>query len=95
MKLLFRFLGAWLLVGFVLVFFVAPLYLLAIYPDIPEPFVRFRTTAFPYGVVDAPPSIASFLMRLIGCGAMIFIGLLFAYRWLRDPKAAAAKKRSR
>lgn len=95
MKLLSRLLGAWLLVGFVLVFFVAPLYLLAIYPDIPEPFLHFRRTAFPYGVVDASPSIASFLMRLIGCGAMILIGLLFAHRWLRDSKAAAPKKRTR
>jgi hypothetical protein len=93
MKLLQRIILVWIHCCVVLIFFVVPLYLLAIYPDVPEPFLHFRRTPFPYGVVEAPPSLMSFLMRLVGCGSAIGVGLLMEYRWLSDSRKTAGSEK--
>jgi len=82
MRLLARFLKAWLLLCFLLAFFVIPFYLIAIYPDAPPAMPTFMRNKFPYGVIHAPPSLESFLYRLICCGATIGVGSLIAYNWL-------------
>jgi hypothetical protein len=76
------FVKAWLLFGFVCVFFVAPLYLVAIFPDVPEPMVR-ASRAFGYGVVRAPPSEATFWYRLAGCAAVVAMGCAMIFSWTR------------
>ena len=78
------FVKAWLFLGFVLLFVVAPLYLIAIFPDVPEPMVRaFRGIG--YGVVRAPASETSFWYRIAGCGTVIAIGCAIIYSWTKAP----------
>ena len=84
MKLLARIFQAWLFLCFVLVFFIAPLYFLAIYPDVPEPALPIKRALTNYGAVEAQPSLDTFIYRLIGCGATMALGGLLAYRWLED-----------
>jgi hypothetical protein len=84
MQLFIRFMVAWLALCFALTFFIIPLYLLAIYPEVPEPFLRFMRSGAPYGVLHGSASIESFIYRLLGCGSTITIGTIIAYRWLGD-----------
>jgi hypothetical protein len=76
------FVKAWFFLGFVCIFFVAPLYLIAIFPDVPEPMVR-ASRAIGYGVVRAPPSEATFWYRLASCGIVVALGCLMIFYWLK------------
>lgn len=92
MKAFLWFFKAWLLVCFGLTFFVVPFYLVAIYPEIPEPYYRF-TRSIGYGVVRAEPSLLGFLYRLVSCGLVVSLGTLMVWAWLRD--AGRYKKREK
>jgi hypothetical protein len=83
MKLFRLIVEIWLALFFVLSFFVVPIYLVAIYPEVPEPYYRFSRT-FGYGVIQAPPSEFGFWYRLSACGGIVFLGLLLVRRWLVD-----------
>jgi hypothetical protein len=77
-----RFLGRvalflWL-TGVVLVHFVAPLYLLAIYPRVPD------TGVTRYGLSLASPAIQNFWFRLFICGLFVMLGLLIVRATLRS-----------
>lgn len=82
MKLLFLFFRVWLLFHFALVFFVVPLYLIAIYPDVPKPYLRMMK-GLGYGVLQAPASEFGFWYRFLACGGAIVLGLLLIHRWSR------------
>jgi len=92
MKAFFTFCRVWLLLCFILAFFVLPLYLIAIYPDVPEPYLRVRK-GLGYGVVQAPASELGFWYRLAACGATISLGLLLVWDWLR--RRGVRRKRTR
>jgi hypothetical protein len=77
--LIFR---GWLLLCFALAFFVVPLYLISIYPEVPEPYYRVMR-GLGYGVVRAPASELGYWFRFLGCGAIIALGLLVVGNWLR------------
>lgn len=81
MKLLALFIKALLVLCFVFVFFLTPVYLLAIYPDVPEPALPIRRGWASYGIIKAQPSIETFIYRLLGCGIMMALGALLAYKW--------------
>jgi hypothetical protein len=83
MKLFLRVVQVWLALCFVLSFFAVPLYLIAIYPRVPDAYYRF-SRLFGYGVVQAPASELGFWYRLVGCGAVVLLGLLLTRRWLLD-----------
>lgn len=76
---------AWLLLCFGLVFFVVPLYLVAIYPDTPEP--NFRFTGVLYSVARADPSLLGFIYRLVSCGLVVSLGVLLIWAWFRGAGA--------
>jgi hypothetical protein len=82
MKALLLFFRGWLGLYFVLVHFVVPFYLVAIYPDVPEPMGRFMR-GFGYGVVRAPPSEIGFWYRFLSCGAWVGLGLVLLWHRLR------------
>lgn len=83
MNLFRRLVEVWLALFLVLSFFVVPIYLVAIYPEVPEPYYRFSRT-FGYGVIQAPPSEFGFWYRLSACSAVVFLGVLLVRRWLAD-----------
>ena len=83
MKVLLLFFRGWLGIYFLLIHFVVPIYLVAIYPDFPEPAVRLMR-GFGYGVVQAPPSEVGFWYRFLSCSAWVIIGLLLIYHHLRE-----------
>ncbi len=85
MKPVVLFLKGWLLLCFVLTFFVVPMYLIAIYPEVPEPYYRFLRT-LGYGVLRGSPSPIGFWYRLLSCGAVVALGLLLVWHWLKDSK---------
>jgi hypothetical protein len=61
----------------VLVHFVAPLYLLAIYPRMPEGRVG------RYGMSITSPGMENFWVRLLMCGVFVALGLLIVRATLR------------
>ena len=60
-----------------LVHFILPLYLLAIYPRVPEGLVRL------FGVPLNSPAITNFWYRLAVCALFVALGLLFSIATLR------------
>ena len=87
-----RFLGRvalflWL-TGVALVHFVAPLYLLAIYPRVPDGRVG------RYGLNLVSPAIQNFWFRLFVCGLFVVIGLLIVRATLRSIRKEPARARS-
>jgi len=91
MNAVLLFFKAWLLVCFALTFFVVPLYLVAIYPEVPEPYYRF-VRSLGYGVVHGPPSTIDFWYRILGCGTVIILGLLIVTREIRDIRRSKQSK---
>jgi hypothetical protein len=83
MKAFFWFFKVWLFACFVLTFFVVPMYLIAIYPEVPEPYYRFARS-IGYGVVRGEASVTGFLFRLTSCGLVVSLGTLMVWSWLRD-----------
>jgi hypothetical protein len=83
MKALLHFFRGWLGLYFLLVHFVVPFYLVAIYPEVPEPAVRFLR-GFGYGVVGGSPSELGFWYRFLSCGAWVLVGLVLLSRRFRD-----------
>jgi hypothetical protein len=81
MTLFVRFFKGWLILVFVILFFVGPLYTLAIYPDIPSPRWGFLR-GYGAGPVGAEASLTSFLLRLAYCGGVVALGLAIAWKWL-------------
>lgn len=81
MNALVRLFKGWLVLVFVMMFFVAPLYALAIYPDIPSPRWSFLR-GYGAGPVEAEASLTSFLLRLSYCGGVVALGLAIAWKWL-------------
>ena len=97
MKAILLFFRVWLGLVFVLVYFVIPFYLVAIYPDIPEPAIRIaRSTG--YGLIRGDASLVGFWYRLTACGAWVSMGLLLIWRHIRPaevtriPEQKAPKK---
>ncbi|KRI01384.1 hypothetical protein AO057_08795 [Curvibacter sp. PAE-UM] len=91
---IFRFFRAWMLVCFALTFFVVPLYLVAIYPDVPQPYLNFKRY-IGYGVVSGEPSALGFFYRLTSCGLMVSLGLLIVWGWSRDGDSSKRNGRGR
>jgi hypothetical protein len=83
MKAILAFFKAWLLLCFVLTFFVVPFYLMAIYPEVPEPYYRFARS-IGYGALRVPPSPMAFAYRFASCGSVVLMGMLAVWIWLRD-----------
>jgi hypothetical protein len=83
MKAITFFFRTWLLLCFALSFFVIPLYLVAIYPDVPQPYFRMMR-GLGYGVIKAQPSELGYWYRLVGCAAVIVLGLLMVRKWAHD-----------
>lgn len=94
MKILLNFFRGWLGLYFLLVHFVVPFYLVAIYPRVPEPAVRFLR-GMGYGVVDGQPSELSFWYLFIGCGAWVFMGLLLLSKRIREIAEEGEKRAER
>jgi hypothetical protein len=85
MKAILVFFKAWLFLCFVLAFFVVPFYLVAIYPEVPEPYYRF-TRSIGYGVLRAHPSPMAFAYRFASCGLVVLVGMFVVWTWLRDAR---------
>lgn len=85
MKVILSFFKAWLVLCFVLAFFVVPFYLVAIYPEVPEPYHRF-IRSIGYGVLEAKPSPLAFAYRFASCGLVVALGMLVVWGWLRDTR---------
>jgi hypothetical protein len=82
MKAFLLFFRVWLWLVFVLVHFVIPFYLVAIYPEIPDPAIRIVRSAG-YGLVRGDASLVGFWYRFTACGAWVSIGLLLIWRHIR------------
>ena len=97
MKAILLFFRVWLGLVFVLVYFVIPFYLVAIYPDIPEPAIRIARSAG-YGLVRGDASLVGFWYRFTACGAWVSMGLLLIWWHIRPaevtptPEQKAPKK---
>lgn len=94
MKALLRFFRVWLLVCFVLAYFVVPFYLVAIYPEVPEPYYRFMRS-MGYGVLRTEPSPMAFAYRFVSCGLVVAIGMLIVWKWLRDTGKSEGKRKGK
>jgi hypothetical protein len=90
MKFVNGFFRIWLVLCFALTFFAIPLYLLAIYPEIPP---NLRQIARGMGITfgTPQPSLIGFTLRVIYSGCVIALGCLVVASWLRDnePKRQA------
>lgn len=87
MKRIALFFQFWLALVFVCVFFVAPLYALAIYPEYPLSKIqvlRGLTSGQEIVATKGTASLAGLLMRLIYCGSIVGLGLLIVWKWLRE-----------
>lgn len=91
---MFMFFKAWLGLCFVLTFFVVPMYLVAIYPEMPQPYLSAKRY-FGYGLVDGDSSALGFFYRLISCGLMVTLGLLMVWGWLRNQEQPKKRGGSR
>ncbi|SFU85589.1 hypothetical protein SAMN05216350_106220 [Polaromonas sp. YR568] len=85
MKAILVFFKAWLFLCFVLTFFVVPFYLMAIYPEVPEPYYRF-IGSIGYSVLHVPPSPMAFAYRFASCGSVVLMGMFVVWIWLRDAR---------
>lgn len=94
MKAILLFFKAWLVLCFVLAFFVVPFYLVAIYPEVPEPYYRFARR-IGYGVLDAKPSPLAFAYRFASCGLVVALGMLVVWVWLRDIRRSESEPQER
>lgn len=94
MRLMFVFFRGWLGVFYLLVFFVIPCYLVAIYPDVPEPALRFMRGSN-YGVVAAPASDTGFWYRFFACAGWVLMGLLVCSYEIRKVGRDAAERERR
>lgn len=93
MNAVLRFFQAWLVLVFVLAFFVAPIYALAIYPEVPTTY-RQLMRGYGLGPVAAEPSLTGFLLRLTYCGCVVALGLAIAWRWISGLERKRRKGRS-
>ncbi len=87
---IFGFFKAWLGLCFVLTFFVVPMYLVAIYPEMPQPYISAKRY-FGYGLVGGEPSVLGFFYRVTSCGLMVALGLLMV--WVAEKPRAAQEER--
>lgn len=94
MKVLLHFFRGWLGVYFLLVHFVVPFYLVAIYPAVPEPAVRFLR-GMGYGVISGPPSELGFWYRFLSCGTWVLVGLLLLSKRIREVAQEGAAREER
>lgn len=98
MKVLLNFFRGWLGLYFLLVHFVIPFYLVAIYPEVPEPAVR-ALRGMGYGAIAEPPSELGFWYRFVSCGAWVMLGLLLLSKRIREiaeeGKERATRKRQK
>lgn len=92
MKALLLFFRGWLGLYFVLVHFVVPFYLVAIYPAVPEPAIRFMR-GMGYGLVNSAPSELGFWYRFLGCGAWVGLGVLILWRRIQQSAENEGTKR--
>ena len=83
MKAFNWFFKVWLFACFALTFFIVPMYLIAVYPEVPEPYYRFARS-IGYGVVRSEASVMGFWYRLASCGFVVSFGTLMVWIWLRD-----------
>ena len=83
MNAVLRCFQAWLVLVFVLAFFVAPIYALAIYPEVPTPY-RQLMRGYRFGPVAAEPSLTGFFLRLAYCGGVVALGLAISWKWLAN-----------
>lgn len=91
---IFGFFRVWLSLCFALIFFVVPLYLIAIYPEMPQPYIR-ASRYFGYGLISGDPSALGFFYRLTSCGLMIALGLRMVWGWLRSGKQPKKRRDGR
>jgi hypothetical protein len=94
MNLLFAFFRGWLGMYFLLAHFVVPFYLVAIYPDVPEPAVR-AMRGLGYGVLEGPPSEFGFWYRFMACGFWVLLGMLILWHRIRtheEPDGSASSR---
>jgi hypothetical protein len=97
MNVFLHFFRGWLGVYFLLVHFLIPFYLVAIYPEVPEPAVR-ALRGMGYGVIAAPASELGFWYRFLSCGAWVLLGLLLLSKRIREIAAegeARAQRKAR
>jgi hypothetical protein len=83
MKVLLHFFRGWLGLYFLLVHFVIPFYLVAIYPEVPEPAVR-ALRGIGYGAISGPPSELGFWYRFLACGVWVLFGMLLLSKRIRE-----------
>lgn len=91
MRVLLLFFRGWLALCFVLVYFVIPFYLVAIYPDVPEPVVR-AARGLGHGAIKGPPSELGFWYRFFACGAWVGLGLLLVRRFIHGEEGASNQR---
>ncbi|WP_156404607.1 hypothetical protein [Curvibacter sp. PAE-UM] len=97
MNIFLHFFRGWLGAYFLLVHFVIPFYLVAIYPEVPEPAVR-ALRGIGYGAISAPASELGFWYRFLSCGAWVLLGLLLLSKRIREIAAegeARAQRKAR
>lgn len=83
MKAFIWFFKVWLIACFVLTFFVVPMYMIAIYPEVPQPYYRFAR-GIGYAVIRGEATVIGFWYRLASCGIVVMVGTLMVWTWLRD-----------
>jgi hypothetical protein len=83
MGVLLNFFRGWLGLYFLLVHFVIPFYLVAIYPEVPEPALRVLR-GIGYGANAGPASELGFWYRFVSCGAWVMLGVLLLSKRIRE-----------
>lgn len=94
MKAALAFFRSWLGLVHLLVYFVIPFYLIAIYPEVPEPALRFMRGSN-YGVVAAPASEIAFWYRFLACGGWVLLGVLLCSYKIRKLGQETAEREKR
>jgi hypothetical protein len=94
MTTLLLFFRGWLGLYFLVIHFVVPFYLVAIYPEVPAPAVSFLR-GFGYGVISGPPSDLGFWYRFLSCGAWVLVGVLLLWRRIYDFSAEQTVREER
>jgi hypothetical protein len=90
MKFFLLFFKGWLVLCFALMFFVAPIYLLSVHPEIP-PGARRLGRTFGFGVSGGSTEFG-FWYRFASCGVVVLAGIFIVRHWLTGVAARTSEE---